>query len=437
MSKTINNAKRGITFKQGLQLFFVRKILDDRYTMGSLVGSERGNEFFGQWSGVVCEGRKKDKDFPCSIKVPQDYYKQFTEAQQDRSEGSLEYVTEKMRRKKIELEKPSFAPPEYHQLLQNPRFSVLLNLLGDEDLGELMRIEYPTEAEVTEIAAVVGKSKDADIIHEAIARRRGKKPEELTEDDYSDVKWLNLKETEISDLEPIKELSNLESLDLSGTAANDLRPLEVLTNLHTIKLSNTKIKDLEPLRKLTKLKRLNIAETKVDNLSPLARLENLTLLGLADTKVSNLQPVRNHKKLSWLDIRDTEVTDIEPISGLSNLRSLFISGSKISNLEPLDSLDGLFDIIVSAGQFKDLALSTRLPALRNLALVGPEVNDLTDIQEELRNIQVLELNNTNVTDLQPLKALTNLSELHLYGTQVSDEQVKEVQKALPEIGIFR
>jgi len=242
MMKAQEEKQGGIKFNQGLQLFFVRKILDDRYTMGLLIGSERGNEFFGQWSKIVCDGRKKDKDFPCTVKVPEDYYKQFVEAQQDRSKGSLEEVTERMGRK-IALEKPSFAPPEYHPLLKNPRLSGLFHLLGDEDLGQLMRIPYPAEA--VEITAVVGTSKDADIISETIARQLGKKPDELNNEDYSEIKELDLSDTEVSDLELIKRLSNLQELYLKGTQVSSLEPIKGLSGLQRLDLRGTQVSNLE------------------------------------------------------------------------------------------------------------------------------------------------------------------------------------------------
>jgi len=67
--------KDGIKFDQGLQLFFVRKILDERYTMASAAGSSRGIDFFVQWSRIVRAGRKKAKDFPCTVKIPKDFGK--------------------------------------------------------------------------------------------------------------------------------------------------------------------------------------------------------------------------------------------------------------------------------------------------------------------------------------------------------------------------
>jgi hypothetical protein len=293
---------------EGQRGIFVRKILDDRHTMGLLVGSERGNEFFRQWSQIVCEGRKKDKDFPCTVKVPEDYYKQFAEAQQDRSKGSLEEVSEKMKIRAA-LEKPSFAPKAYHPLLQNPRFSGLLHLLADEDLGQLMRIPYPAEAEAAEIAAVVGTSKDADIIREAIARSWQKKPDELTDEDYREIIVLDLSGSEISDLEPMKGLRSLQSLHLRRTQVSNLEPIKGLSSLERLDLGGTEVSDLEPIKGLSSLQSLD----------------------LGNTKVSNLEPIKALSSLQRLYLRGTQVSDLEPINGLRSLRLLFLEGTWVAD----------------------------------------------------------------------------------------------------------
>jgi len=352
MIKTLQGGQDGIKFNQGLQLFFVRKILDDRYTMGLLVGSERGNEFFDQWSKIVCDGRKKNENFQCTVKVPQEYYKQFTEAQQDKSEGSLEEVSGKMKRRAA-LEKPSFAPVEFHRLLQNPRFSGLLKLLGDEDLGELMRIEYPSEAEVAEIVAVVGKSKDADIIREAIARQLNKKPDELIDEDYSKITELNLRDSEISDIEPLKGLSSLKMLDLSGTKVSNLELLKGLSGLEVLYLSGTQVSDLEPIKGFGSLKGLDLSNTHVSDLEPIKELSSLEGLDLSSLKVSNLELIKGLSSLIWLGLSNTHVSDLEPIKGLSSLEELYLRNTKISDLEPLKGLGSLKELYIRHTQISD------------------------------------------------------------------------------------
>ncbi len=290
----------GLKFNQGLQLFFIRRILEQRFTMGLLIGSDRGDKFFRQWSEIVCDGRKKDENFPCSIKVSKDLEKLLTG---EVHKIAVEVSTEgKPKRRHTEEVKPdlSFAPPEYHDLLQNPRFSGLLHLLGDEDLGELMRIPYPVK--IAEIAAVVGTSKEEDIILEVIARKLGKKPKDVSIDDYNEIYDLDFGNSEISGLEPIMGFKNLTILALNNTQVSDLEPIKGLTSLIVLDLRNTLVSDLEPIRQLTSLEWLDLSGTQVSNLEPIKGLKSLRELPVFGTQVSNEQVEDLKKALPELKI---------------------------------------------------------------------------------------------------------------------------------------
>ena len=72
------------------------------------------------------------------------------------------------------------------------------------------------------------------------------------------MKELRLIDNKISDITPLKRLTNLEYLDLSGNQISDLSPLTDLTNLKYLHLENNQISDLSPLAGLTKLCSLHL-----------------------------------------------------------------------------------------------------------------------------------------------------------------------------------
>ncbi|MBW8040163.1 MAG: hypothetical protein FVQ85_09215 [Planctomycetes bacterium] len=468
MSRTKDEANDGIQFNQGLQLFFARKILDDRFTMGSEVGTKRGIAFFSQWSEIVCAGKGKDKDFPCSIKVPKDFGKEIPK------DMDLEEKTQK----RLDNTFANFAPEEYQPILKNPRFSGLLHLLGDEDLGELMRIPYPVEA--AEITAVVGTSKDKDIIREAVARQLGKKSEDVTNDDYNKIDKLDLRDSEISDLEPIKGLTGLKWLDVRSTQVSDLETIKGLTSLERLYLNGTEVRDLEPIKGLTSLQELYIHDTQVSDLEPIRQLASLQKLGLRNTQVSDLEPIKGLTSLYALDLRNTQVSNLEPIKQLTSLLRLYLSGTQVSDLEPIKQLSRLQRLYLENTQVSDLEPIKQLSSLEQLYLGDTQVSDLEPIKQltrlqwlvlsgtqvsdlepikglaslevlglnstqvsdlepikELTNLQYLDIASTQVSDLEPIKQITSLERLHLRDTQVSDEQVKDLQNNLPKLVIMR
>ena len=111
------------------------------------------------------------------------------------------------------------------------------------------------------------------------------------------TRWVNLGNTQVSDLSPLAELKNLEVLGFQYTQVSDLSPLTEFNSLKNLSLYNTQVSDLSPLAELRNLELLGFANTQVKDLSPLANLKNLEVLGLVNTQVRDLSPLANLKSL--------------------------------------------------------------------------------------------------------------------------------------------
>jgi hypothetical protein len=139
-------------------------------------------------------------------------------------------------------------------------------LLSDKDLWALMQIPFSPElAEVTEEISELAKpavekkvvisSKDEQIIRETVARQLHKAPSQLTNEDYQNIMELDLSDTSLTELDYLKEkgLTNLKALDLDSTQVSDLEPIKDLKNLQELSLISTQVSDLEPIKNLTNL----------------------------------------------------------------------------------------------------------------------------------------------------------------------------------------
>ena len=71
-----------------------------------------------------------------------------------------------------------------------------------------------------------------------------------------------------------------------------------------------------------------------------------------------------------------------------------------------------------------------------LNLSETKVTNLSPLKG-LTNLQELNLYGTKVTDLSPLKELMKLQQLKLRETQVPDSAIEELQKAIPKLRIIR
>lgn len=314
------------TAAQGLQLFFVRKLLADRHTYGSLVGRRLGDQFFGQWSKIVRE-HESEPNFPRTIRVPEGFGKQVQETtgRHAPQKGDDEQTLI------VEYPEPdlSFAPQDYHNLLRTAAFAPLLHLLNDDELAELMRIEYP--ADTSAIGVVTGTTVPEDLIREAIARELGKKPGDLTDADLTKIRALDLTGQEVTDLTPLADLAKLEHLWLGETQVSDLAPLANLTNLQELTLRRTQVSDLTPLAKLAKLEALWLKDTQVSDLTPLASLPDLRVLDARRTQVSDLAPLASLARLQTLSLEGTQVSDLAPLAKLAKLDGLWLSGTQVTD----------------------------------------------------------------------------------------------------------
>jgi Leucine-rich repeat (LRR) protein/GTPase SAR1 family protein len=228
-----------------------------------------------------------------------------------------------------------------------------------------------------------------------------------------DAKW------DLSDLAPLKELTNLQQLYVHSTQVSDLAPLKELTNLQLLSVYSTKVSDLSPLKELANLQILDVSSTKVSDLAPLNKLANLQQLEVYSTKVSDLAPLNELANLQILDVSSTKVSDLAPLNKLANLQQLYVHSTQVSDLAPLKELANLQQLSVHSTQVSDLAPLKELTNLQILDVSFTQVSDLAPLKE-LTNLQILDVSFTQVSDLAPLKELANLQQFYLSSTQVSD-----------------
>jgi hypothetical protein len=248
---------RKFTFEQGLQMFFIRRIVTDYTGLSDIVGTEDADLFFTQWSKIIRENPGIDK----TINIAPDGQKQLAEPKIGYPQ--LDEVLERASGKEP-LRKPPDVPAPYLKLIQNPRFKKFFPLLNNPDLGELMQIEFkPILArETRKDKIIIEKTEDPQIIRRKIAFELEKDIDELTEDDFKKVTELDLSNLEISNINLLKGLTNLRDFSLSRTQVSDIDALKGLSNLRHLDLSETQVSNIDALKGLTNLKRLYITDCK-------------------------------------------------------------------------------------------------------------------------------------------------------------------------------
>lgn len=310
--------KSKFTFAQGMQVFLVRKILEERYTMGMHADTNTGMKFFHRWSKIV----RENPGVSVVVQNPQEQAKRYADLMKPgrkailREADVIEVKEQDEDQRQNEIAEARLDP--YFELLTDQKYKRLIFLMIDEELGELMRIEYPEDA--TLLAKTSKAEHPKGLIFESMARELDKPPERISEDDFEKITKLDLSGLEAVDLSFLPNLHNLKDLALAGTQVVDVAPLKNLQNLRTLFLDGTKVTDISPLQNMQNLRTLELDETQVHDVASLSKLQNLEYLGLSGTQVADVSPLQNLQKLKTINLHGSRVADFSPLSNIANLK---------------------------------------------------------------------------------------------------------------------
>jgi internalin A len=259
---------------------------------------------------------------------------------------------------------------------------------GSTVVGELVNLwsqlgKSDTQTRITMRRSMLPRLRKAKITssREMSALKVSKEIGKFIMSDGSLVGSLKCSSTQVSDLEPLRELTNLQTIDCRGAQVSDLEPLRGLTSLQYLYCSSTQVSDLEPLQGLTSLQILDCSGTQVSDLNPLHGLTSLQNLQCDFTQVSNLEPLRGHSGLQTLDCSGTQVSDLEPLRGLSSIQRLDCSSTQVCELEPIVDLQLLQD--VDCSRLKLTEFSRKLLFSEALQTLHLSLSSIPGIPEEV------------------------------------------------------
>ena len=288
-------------------------------------------------------------------------------------------------------------------------------------------------------------------------------PETLVKDLTGLEYFINLREldasfNDIGDLTPIAGLRQLKKLNLGGNRIGDLSPLAGLTHLEELTLFGNGIRDIRPLAGLQMLRSLHLGNNQVDDLRPLAGLTRLDCLYIGSCGITDIGALAGLNNMYSLELSDNFITDLSALSGMQNLHYLRLQNNPIADYTPIEAIypnlqekdfeyGQVYDIEVpkqaenpdaevavgddaleailrqSTGVFgraltqKDLSGIGKLIAQDNA--MWHDVRNLSALQYCV-NLEGLEIDGSQVSDLRPLANLTKMRGLRVSDSLVSD-----------------
>lgn len=174
--------------------------------------------------------------------------------------------------------------------------------------------------------------------------------------ELSDLQNLDCSNTNVDDVSPIRNLNKINALDISGTQITDIADLRYANNVKVLRADNIKLENIDIIGLYSQLTNLSITGTDVSDISMLENCEQLVDLNISGTKVTSLDSVVLPQSIRFLDLSNTEIEDITPLSTLENLQVLIIDNTYITDLSPLANLNKLNEL-----QCRNTAVSDIMP----------------------------------------------------------------------------
>ena len=138
----------------------------------------------------------------------------------------------------------------------------------------------------------------------------------------------NKDENNISDITPLKNLTNLVQLDLETNNISDISPLRGLTNMVILSLGGNQISDLSPLSKMTSLYELELGRSSSGG-NPITSMEPITnlpiyILSASYCNIKDISFVDKMTVLEYLDLGGNSIEDFSPLEGKDFCGNLYI-----------------------------------------------------------------------------------------------------------------
>ena len=182
---------------------------------------------------------------------------------------------------------------------------------------------------------------------------------------------------------------------------------------------NKNITTLDPLIELSELQNLDCSNTNVEDISPIRNLNKINALDISNTLITDISDLRYANNIKTLNAENIRLSDIEIIGLYGQLTNLSVAGTDVSDISMLENCEQLVDLNISSTKVASLDSIVLPQSIRFLNLSNTEIEDISNLSN-LENLQVLIIDDTYVTDLSPLADLSKLTELQCRNTSVSD-----------------
>ena len=213
--------------------------------------------------------------------------------------------------------------------------------------------------------------------------------------------------TNLENIDAVENFTELRCIDLdSCNPLRNISPIANLTKLVYLNLNFTRIEDLEPIKDLVNLQVFTMdfcpMALSEQNMKYFEKLTKMKFLGLRNRLIRNLTPFKNMKQLAELELGGNAINDLTPLEDMTEMQVLNLSANpSLTDLSPLHNMKKLKKLLISgikSGKTITIAML---------------IEDLS-VLENMPNLEILESNfNKKLRDISPIRFCKKLVQIHL------------------------
>lgn len=236
------------------------------------------------------------------------------------------------------------------------------------------------------------------------------------------LRYLAINQTNITNLDFLKDFSILEELQADDTGITSVEALGGCKKLYAISVNGNKLTSLKGLENTIQLQSVCAGYNELTGIPELSNNVLLKTVYLNHNKISDISPLKNAVgSLTGLYIDDNQVTDISCLNGFAELQYFSADRNAITDISALKQSTKLDEITISGNKLTSL---TGLENCVELDFINVSDNQISDASA-LSNLTlqgtygaVVNVGNNKITEIK-LKDEVNLSLLNLHGNEIS------------------
>lgn len=214
------------------------------------------------------------------------------------------------------------------------------------------------------------------------------------------------------------------TLDLTGLGIYSLKGMEYAINVKKLVVSKNNLTTLEPLKDLYNLEYLDYSGNAV-KLVPSWAFTSRKLYyvnGNANSSAAISAPLGPYSKLQSLYLDDNEISSVPDISFCSDLTMLSLANNSLEAFpQSIAALSGLRDLNLSGNKIKSMTDLSMMGTLTNLNLENNEITEFPAGMEGLVSLVYLSMNNNSISIIPAeVSNMTSLETLILYQNKIEN-----------------